>query len=402
MTDHISVSAMYYIRILFLVATFYQCIAAIISPSDVVPTETIHLPLGYNSFCNLSQRDPVRNSAVGTLAVSCFSRQRSQFNFAIFRQWSKDISGFEITLLLECSREGSVSLPWPMKAYNLVSLSVRYCIIDDFFVEYTNNEISTIPDQLKVLRIRDSVMDIKLPRFFEIMNNFSNISKDVECGPQTVKELTMRNVTKTFSYTKNIMEYLMRHGGIISLGENFLHAAENSEHVCNYENLLYFDESNSGQKSSHHMKLLANNAKFPVLVLFNLSAAGMINIPEELQQWYTNFPRLTYLDLSHNKLERFYFASSPLERSVLYVNLQHNNIQTISAVDIMALSESQNIRIDIRNNPLHCDCHLQEFYKFLQSSSSFLIPRELTCATPVEHAGVSLMSLRQDELICSP
>ncbi|CAL1535262.1 unnamed protein product [Lymnaea stagnalis] len=85
-----------------------------------------------------------------------------------------------------CENGANISLPKPMKVPGLLELEVRSCLLLDQFANYNDPLDPTIPNELRILDIRDSMWGIEAPNF--IVNNLDealNITSDYDCGQDT-------------------------------------------------------------------------------------------------------------------------------------------------------------------------------------------------------------------------
>ncbi|CAH1785460.1 unnamed protein product [Owenia fusiformis] len=85
---------------------------------------------------------------------------------------------------------------------------------------------------------------------------------------------------------------------------------------------------------------------------------------------------LEVLNLSGNKIERIMFTLTEL-KSLKLLNLSNNHIQTIDGhtrMDIDKLREtaSKNLTIDIRQNPMICNCDSFQFIEWMQAYNSIM------------------------------
>ena len=96
----------------------------------------------------------------------------------------------------------------------------------------------------------------------------------------------------------------------------------------------------------------------PNLKLLNLSHA---NLPAIEYSAFENSPQLQILDLSYNRLSRDTFLFDLSNTSMTQIRLNDNNLGSILSDMQTQLSSLQNLELDLRNNPLRCDCTTMEF-----------------------------------------
>ncbi|XP_064613708.1 toll-like receptor 4 isoform X2 [Liolophura sinensis] len=160
---------------------------------------------------------------------------------------------------------------------------------------------------------------------------------------------------------------------------------------CTYENLILFDESNSASLSS--MDVIKKNSRFKELLTYNLSSVGFTRVPTELINWrsYTHFPKLKYLDLSHNCISDFDFADFDVTDNVSapetgVIDLRYNNITQLNKKTLDSLFNLKSATVLVQDNPLDCSCesvsHLIRLLKNRSSLGRYEYLRRLQCATP--------------------
>lgn len=100
------------------------------------------------------------------------------------------------------------------------------------------------------------------------------------------------------------------------------------------------------------------------------------------------------------------FVSSNIE-----VDLTHNKIEHIFLRDaeqfVSYQEDARNAIILINNNPLHCDCGLYDFLRYIEGRMHpkvqnyfHIIPGNLTCQSPNELKNVRVTDLKSKLLIC--
>ncbi|XP_059143381.1 toll-like receptor 1 [Physella acuta] len=184
----------------------------------------------------------------------------------------------------------------------------------------------------------------------------------------------------------------------------------NTKTKCNYTKLRVLEESQASLTPSEFFEFLVQTSDHPVLEVMNYSYIGMTEVPRELSQWRRFFPRLKYLDISHNKISRLDVKNYPSEPNsgVVTFDLHSNNFTTINMDEIKSWANVENFFVDIRNNPIHCDCELASFLPYLQQESTFTgqlaayeYVKFLQCATPEDLAGRPLHTLTHSSLMCA-
>ncbi|XP_052223952.1 toll-like receptor Tollo [Dreissena polymorpha] len=123
-----------------------------------------------------------------------------------------------------------------------------------------------------------------------------------------------------------------------------------------------------------------------------------------VMKWRRYFPRMQFVDMSHNRIKYFSsLAENGLSNDTVGVlDLRHNNITTITPDDLQTLRiHSSSVYVDIRNNPLHCDCKLSAFVNFSKNASNELLRRygylsSMACATPEQYRNIIVSSLENN------
>ncbi|KAK7114345.1 hypothetical protein V1264_000420 [Littorina saxatilis] len=193
---------------------------------------------------------------------------------------------------------------------------------------------------------------------------------------------------------------------------NVLLEVDKINHRCNYEKLEVQDESLSPTTNRNHFEFMVKDASYPNLRLLNYSSIGMTEVPLELRESRRKFPgsKLGVIDLSHNKIHQV--ANIPPYPSYgIYTTLilQFNNITEINMAMFEAWAAVSDFLIDIRNNPIDCNCEMSDLLRALKNDSRWVRPAMaqyrrhlsvMTCATPPELDGHVIGSLSVSDLPC--
>ncbi|RUS80593.1 hypothetical protein EGW08_011648 [Elysia chlorotica] len=169
--------------------------------------ETI-LPTSWAPICSFTQDNNILGLYVDQLPaervflVKCHVSPNDVWSFSTLQAWLKSFTGFLVFLTVECRDEAAISLPWPMKANGLVGLKVSGCRLKDKYADVFNPDISTLPDEMRVLDIRDSVW-LSDVAAFELMTQSEvllGMSADYDCGQDsTLEYIVMSNLTDSLS-----------------------------------------------------------------------------------------------------------------------------------------------------------------------------------------------------------
>ncbi|KAH3774026.1 hypothetical protein DPMN_175397 [Dreissena polymorpha] len=130
--------------------------------------------------------------------------------------------------------------------------------------------------------------------------------------------------------------------------------------------------------------------------------------------WSTIFPKLETLDLSHNKISHVCKFQIPMHDrldQLTTINLQYNYITTITVEDLDRFRDMPMMLIDIRNNPISCNCSekFREVLRYIKEGRHVSISNltdysyigRLKCDNPSKLLGRDLMTLTEEE-VCVP
>lgn len=159
---------------------------------------------------------------------------------------------------------------------------------------------------------------------------------------------------------------------------------------CNYRKLRVLDESHPTMMIAHYFNLMLQNAKYPELIMMNYSRSGLKSIPSELLDFKTNFPKLRHLDLTWNHISEVHLPlNTNSQDGVIVLDLQHNNITSLSLEEVLAWSKIESVFVNITGNPLHCDCRIAPLVNQIKASKSstqglsrYEYIRDLECFSP--------------------
>ncbi|CAL1535261.1 unnamed protein product [Lymnaea stagnalis] len=313
-----------------------------------------------------------------------------------------------------CENGANISLPWPMKVPGLLELEVRSCLLLDQFANYNDPLDPTIPNELRILDIRDSMWVVEAVNSIVNKSNVSlNITSAYDCGQDsTLVEYITRNVSSVLPELVAVVTEQEQTTPKSNEGESFLDLLRKSFKTktgCHYKRLKVYDMSIAWLTPVNMFEFLVQNSDYPVLEVLNFSRIGMTDLPREFSQWRKFFPKLISLDLSHNNLSAIPLTDYPPgdNEAIAYFNLTYNNFTTVKMALIQSWARMTKVFVDIDKNPIHCDCELASFIGNLRNASTFtgnLAPyayvRHLECATPEPLSGRQLHTLSVDDLSC--
>ncbi|OWF48168.1 Toll-like receptor 6 [Mizuhopecten yessoensis] len=280
--------------------------------------------------------------------------------------------------------------------------------------DYFNAEINLIPDTLVYYAITDSVFYVDSGYFAHIIKNMQYITKSAKCGPE--KEL-MIAVNRNISYAFNkivlpALEPIKREESP-NAARAFHRGMSRAAFTCNYTKLIELDRSVDKNLGSKHDSVLLQNSEFPALLVFNLSYVLLKELPGKLDDWRLYFPRMKYLDLTHNKISDFKsvldYGIKTEDPSMGTLDLRYNNITTITLKQLRSLQHHKYVKVDIRDNPFVCDCGMRDFVEFFRHKNNLTIDgavgqytylQDLECQKPEVVKGRKIVGLTIHELGC--
>ncbi|CAL1535263.1 unnamed protein product [Lymnaea stagnalis] len=425
-------------------STFHTCsivLSLILSHCTVetVAHASNPIPRCWEKMCTLSDGANILGQYVDGIRgdvyyLHCQVRNHEgiAWHYSTLRDWLHDIPGISVFARVECTNGSSISLPWPMRARGVVGLSIHNCILRDKYLEFQNQTISDIPDQLRVLEIRDSVWFSDDESFNKMTKpaSLANLTADYDCGQDsTLEYMVASNVSygmdsvsapndqglqgsaavdfdldamlaksKPSPDSGNslensvLLEALSGGGDKLStygseryvsppvtrtpenLTEEFLELVKKLEGLdfkCNYLKLRVIDESYPKIMIANHFKFMLQNAKYPELRVMNYTRSGLGALPRELKEHRIHFPKLEYLDLSENKIKSIDLGAQTATSGHVIVDLSHNLIANVSLEDVVAWSRVEDVFVDIRNNPIHCSCDMKPLLDYVGANGFF-------------------------------
>ncbi|GFR77819.1 Toll-like protein [Elysia marginata] len=374
------------------------------------------------------------------------------------------------TVQVVCLTGANVSLPWPMKVPGIRELYVRHCRLTDRYASYMDPVEASLPDELRVLDIRHSawVMGSGSRDIGITQEETLNLTSDYECGQDTSLEvMVFRNVSDITDLSFDSLNFTTPHkkkkplktpgepqglmkgaikpedslnkdsGKVVSASQDFkqslmpppnmdltniedaltkeaqidfldlLKKSLNTRTRCQYSKLRLMDESMAQFTPLFHFEFLVQGANYPVLEIMNYSRIGMNELPRELSEWRRYFPKLIFLDLTHNHISSVSVKKFPTLAPTGRVtfDLRYNNITTLSLETLAEWSRVDNFFVDIRSNPINCGCDMKDFILALKTPLNRYLEqyeyiREMTCATPDNLAGTMLKAVNEDAINC--
>ncbi|KAK3603868.1 hypothetical protein CHS0354_042876 [Potamilus streckersoni] len=377
-----------------------------------VHTQDIYnpLPKGWETFCSIDGTRTYRSEFTPGLVMTLIrcnimSEHSGIWRLDTLRETMKKATD-EYAIDLHCSRDVNISLPWPIKILRVHELNVYGCILADYLEEHNSNVINIIPDSLKVLRLVDTEISVRVKTFIKTMQDVKNISKEFDCGHEdTIEKLTRSNISYSFiEDLETVIESLS------DLGAQYMQDTKEVKHKCIFSRLTELQEVHESSQSKYHLKLLVDNSILRELRMYNLSHNYISDLDGYVLEWSTNFPKLEMLDLSHNHISQLYKFKIPLTSHATTINLQYNNISMVTVEDLKHLKKMSNVTIDLQNNPLICDCdhRVKDLISFVNNDENLDMPefnnyqyiRNMACSSPKTLTGTKLYKLRISDLQC--
>lgn len=275
-----------------------------------------------------------------------------------------------------------------------------------------DNMLTTLPEQL--LRDQHELYDLDLShnRLQTLPDGlFQNTRKLVELklSHNQLREIS----SELFNPLVNLELLLLDNNNLLTIN---IYAFRDTA------NLKFLDlENNQIDLAEAHAAILEptaySNSEFdansPFQFLYKLQQLNLRNnsIMYIFNDWKTQLLELQKLDISYNNITIFHDQDLQfLSKHPVEVNLTHNliheiNFNTIHIMD--APFANRLVRIDLNDNPLHCDCLMLPFLKFIfnEFKDKFenkieLLTSNLQCEGPTALQGKHMEELSYMELLC--
>lgn len=321
------------------------------------------------------------------------------FNFVDFRHWLDKLLDpvGDVSLNIHCFNGAYIYLPFPYRARHLKKLKVNNCLIRNYLSEWKAQK--NYPDSLKDLEIVHSEIEVDLPTMEDVVSNL--VTKETDCGQETLETLVMRNVTfkpvsikpQTEQQTKSLLDSF----------QTFLEKMKSVEYMCNYKQLQLLERSGVETLNKNFMDAQTERAYYPRLRTFILNSNNIVNFPVQFSNWREYFPTLREIDLSNNSVENFTF-NIPIEKTMnfvpLLINLKNNKIRSVP-LNIDKYLSSSPIILDLRENPIECDCNAKRLGNYLRAvRRRFPLYKQLTefvCSSPTQVKDVKLIYINYEK-----
>ncbi|XP_069114748.1 uncharacterized protein [Argopecten irradians] len=345
--------------------------------------------------------------------VSCEVGPDDIWNFHDLRSFLHK-SNKTFAMNVHCHDEGNITLPFPIRAAGLKYFSVTNCLIVGYMSEYFDRTIDAIPDTLIYNSLADSTIYVDIMKMMEASNGMNNMTKAAKCGPEkSIAVSIARNISYAFSDLPESTLNDIFTTFTTRTSTKYIKGLLSSSHTCAYRKLTEMDLSLSNTRGANFDSILVNNAVYPALKTLDVSDSLLRRIPDKFNDWRLYFPRLTMLDLSHNYIQKFStvldYGNSSVEQSIGTINLQYNLISTIAMGELKSFTGHRFVKVDIRNNPIKCDCKMLDFIDFFSqpneltkggNASQYSYLRHLKCKEPLSLKGRTIVDLSREDIGC--
>jgi hypothetical protein len=293
--------------------------------------------------------------------MQCNVNNGQFLDYRDIRNWSGKENSKKYSVRINCNG-GTVYLPWPFKARNVVSLEIYNCKVLGFLSEMTTE--LNIADELKALILSGVSVEIPLRKMLQLGDRMNKVSRSADCGQLTLEKLVFKDIHYELKMTPEERDGVKQN----SFLGNMKHSHSQQTHPCVYKSLKYLDESGSRKSGQYHLKLIPEYSRFPSLEVYNMSRNEVGHVPSAFRNLHSGkFPALRHIDFSNNFLRAFEFdlPTDPKKCKLEIIDLHNNQIRSVSPVITHKLKDMGTILVDLRQNPMKCGCHLAIFKQYL-------------------------------------
>lgn len=340
----------------------------------------------------------IQRNATANNTVNCGVSKGQILDYRDIRAWSATEKDGKYSIKISCDG-GLIYLPWPFKARNILSLEVNKCTVLGFFSEMTLD--LNIEDELKLLILSDITIEIPLSKIIQLRNDLGQVSRSTDCGQLTLEKLVFKGIHYDLKMSPEERDGV--HFQQTTMENDRTHPIP--QQPCIYGNLKFLDESGSRKSGQYHLKLIPEYSQFPALEVYNMSGNEMDHVPETFRNLHSGkFPALRHIDFSNNFLRNFEFdfPSDPKTCRLEIVDLHNNQINSISPETTHQLKTIGNILVDLRHNPLRCDCRLAPFRQYLEAQyrkASDVLKRQLVANITCNNGSILQGKLKEVTLL---
>ena len=345
----------------------------------------------------------VSSLAGGKQLIECSVGEGQLLDYRDLRDWTAGKpSSQNFRVSIRCFG-GKLYLPWPYRARSVGSLQVHDCQVYGMFSEW--NSTNNLADELEYLEIENIVIHSSIEELYNRISNIDKLKPDYDCGQRTLKTSMVRNVNYELDITaddflkhRNLMDQLLSQDPNQLFIEN-----RPKTYKCVYPQLRYMENSGNSNMAKLHFKILEESSEYPALEVFDLSDNNFHDIPAELRNIdFRLFPKLRKIDLSKNKIKQisFNFPTQNNAQNMILIDMRGNKIDSIPKLLVEDLKRNQNVIIDVRSNPLQCNCELLPFRQYINTryaTSPLLKLREVTCRAPNKQNNIVAHSVMDNQ-----
>lgn len=353
----------------------------------------------WNRLCKVSRKSNDENS----VKINCIVVDRSYLMFLEFRNFASRLSNdISIDLFIVCVG-GYIRFPWPFRADKLNRIHIANCTMKDFRKEYKTASIDTIPDTVTYLVMENVKIVLKMKDISDtLLTVNSSLSRAAECGPENAVSITRRNISIKIDDIHNFLNT----NDILEHNRQF----HIQKKTCLYKNLEYFEISEVEFLEKKTVDKIAYSDDAHKLKVLNFSHCGVSSTTmHKFINWRLRFPEMEYLDFSHNVIKvvpdvidyGYTKIDSPIMIGI--IDLRYNNISCLSKHMVNSFTNHKFVKVDIRDNPFHCDCDIIATDKYLKAKTmpeQYNYLKSLQCESPANVKGRLIFSLSLDELHC--
>lgn len=411
-------------------------------------------------YCLL--QEPVDSSGSSIPSLYCIVPNGSIWDMNDLERWLNSSAmsvSSEYTVKLECNRGGKVVAPWPMKATRLKEIEIVGCEIEGFLRELINemggvqSTMASLPDELESIRLFNSVVVINPLELQNAAMGLGSISSQVDCGSLNLKELRFRGLGTKYEIpmvqspedgngiTTSSVEMstdlpstklaMQTEAFVPETTENLLLNAISTQteapipetteqllevgvptHRCPRPKLKHIEISNSDFIAMFNILLVFSEGSIlKGLETLDFSNVYWTEVPNSLYDYDQSYPKLRYVNLTHNAIEDF---KVPEKRNARFnrfklLDLAYNQIKILTEKQIKAFASPEYIHVNIRGNPISCTCNdTLDVLTLLQNnktkkeliSQDYGYLYDMKCASPSNLQHKTLGTLTVEDLLC--
>ncbi|KAK3086813.1 hypothetical protein FSP39_023885 [Pinctada imbricata] len=341
------------------------------------------------------------------ITLKCDIPERQILDIRTLENVSQALNHTEIELSLACENNGRLIFPLTTRMQNVFKLTIDGCILLNYNSEYINKRFLSTKDTIKSFQISNSIILIDDKYISNMIMTVNDPRRGhTQCFPLQSDNVTTSNITYKFVVSG-------QKGSVLQ--DKYLQEFERMNMMkniqCTYDSLRVFNSIKTSYLGLDTLEHTLQTSRFPVLEVLNVSYNDIKVIPPRLRAWGLYLERLSFLDISHNRISEINVVSDHSHRNVQRIStidLRYNNISTITKRALKSFLNHRNVIIDIRNNPFLCNCDMKYFVDFINQEnnltsstiSSYHYLKDLRCVQPKLFYGRKIASLTPEDLGC--